>query len=138
MKYLILLVTLLALPCEAYDRTDLQAVFDSVKSRFESTLELDAGGDKDIWTPTGPGKFRGDCDEFSREAVRVLREQGYPARLVIAKNQLGDWHMMAEVEGWIFDDLARGIFRRESVAARQYEYWFVSSYEAGGPWWKVK
>lgn len=138
MRTLILLVTLFALPCEAYTHDELQPIFESVKSRFESTLELDAGGDEDIWTPTGPGQFRGDCDEFSREMVRVLREQGYPARLLIAKNEKGTWHMMAEVDGWIFDDLARGVFHRSSLSGRQYEYWFVSGYKAGEPWWKVQ
>lgn len=82
------------------------------------------------------GKISGDCDAFALACRRELRAAGYQdVRLIFCKTELGEYHVVAELDGWIFDNRQRTVMRRDDM---RYDWLKISGTRAGEPWRNIK
>ena len=77
------------------------------------------------------GHVLGDCDDFASLAVMLARQQALPARFVLCFTEVGDSHLVAEVDGWVLDNRMPDVVRRDDL---DYAWLAISGFSAGDPW----
>jgi predicted transglutaminase-like cysteine proteinase len=80
------------------------------------------------------GKLTGDCDDFAAYCVWNLREKGLKARYVFCQVETGEYHLVAECNGWTLDNRQRDIIPFGNLP---YVWISISGYIAGKPWNKI-
>ena len=80
------------------------------------------------------GTLYGDCDDFASLAVMLGREKNLPMRFVFCQTENGEFHLVAECDGWIIDNREQDAIQRDLLP---YKWISISSYTPGQPWHKV-
>jgi len=121
---------------------ELQSVLDSVQNKFVWESDSRVWSKPDHWetiedvaavTDSG-GKVHGDCDQHALLCRQALRAKNIPNRLVLCLTELGECHLVCEVDGWILDNRFPRVTERDLL---NYKWVAVSGFNAGDPWHEV-
>ncbi len=116
-------------------------VFKGVKGNFTSATDMDTFGKADYWaTPSEldklaiDKKYHGDCDDFAILIRDKLDKLGIENRLVLCVTETGEFHLVTESGGYIFD------VRQEEVLMKQelnYTWISISGFKVGETWHEI-
>lgn len=121
------------------DYRTLHHLHAAAVAQFEYCADTVAYGEDEHWVSPGEiraqlakhGVLLGDCDDFAALAVMFARGQGMPARFVFCETEIGEGHLVAEIEGWIIDNRQPDVMRRDDLP---YTWQVISGYAPGDPW----
>lgn len=114
-------------------------VFAAAKTSFRYDSDMDVYHVTEHWVTVDEiqdqlsraGVIMGDCDDFASLCVCLGRKLGMPMRFVLCLTEDGDTHLVAEMEGWIFDNRESDLARRDDLP---YTWIAISDYAKNGPW----
>ena len=119
--------------------SELRALHAAALQQFRYVSDLLAFGSDEHWMApdeirrqlAGNGFVLGDCDDFASLCVMLARQQGIPARFVMCLTELGEAHLVCEVDGWVLDNRFPDVVRRDDI---NYTWLTISGFSAGEPW----
>lgn len=114
-------------------------VFDIVKSGFQYSSDAVAFAKDEYWISPAEirmqlaqcGKIVGDCDDFASACVMFARARKLPARFVLCFTEMGETHLVCEIDGWILDNRQSSVERRDDL---NYQWIAISGYSRGDQW----
>ncbi len=115
----------------------LRKVYTEEIERFIYISDLFQYKISDVWTkeiniPDIPNKFKGDCEDFALACRKNLRRRGINnSRLVLCLTEEKEYHMVLEVEGWVFDCRQDDIIPRNKL---KYGWISISGYSSDNSW----
>jgi predicted transglutaminase-like cysteine proteinase len=113
-------------------------VMDDVSNRYSAVTDLERYGKSDYWANVDEsnedGQIRGDCEDFAIQIRAELKKLDIPSRLVLCQLEDGRAHMVAEADGWIFDNRRVFVVPKDSLP---YKWIKISGYEAGDKWREI-
>lgn len=121
------------------DYRTLHNLHAAAVAQFEYCADTVAFGQAEYWIAPSEireqlakhGALLGDCDDFAALAVMFARGQGMPARFVFCETEIGEGHLVAEIDGWIIDNRQPDVMRRDDLP---YVWQVISGYAPGDPW----
>lgn len=121
------------------DLRKLEQVFSAAKASFRHGSDMAVYHASEHWCSPSEmrdqmsrvGAVLGDCDDFASLCVMLCRKTGVPARFVLCLTEHGESHLVAEVDGWIFDNREAHVVARDDL---DYTWLAISGFNPGDPW----
>ena len=115
----------------------LKKIHNEELTRFIYTPDKEQFDMIDVWPaerdiPDPPEIFRDDCDGFALACRKNCRNKGInDSRLVLCMTELGEGHLVLEVNGFIFDNRCRTVLPRHKF---KYTWLTISGYNKYDAW----
>jgi predicted transglutaminase-like cysteine proteinase len=106
----------------------LQAVLDEAHRGHVYITDIEKHGVPEDWRP----ELHGDCDSFALWCKEKLKEELIESNLVYCKTELGEYHLVLSVNGYILDNRFRWVLRNDEL-----NYTWISICMPDGKWYKI-